>query len=437
MLGKNIINSPWVFSLGMFAMMIPGMAFSTYYMYFYVDHLGLPIGLATLARTIYLIWDAVNGPLFGYFSDKTRTRIGRRRPWLFVAAPIKMVMFVALFSAPQTLSDTGLFTWFLVTLILYDTLSGILWVNYHALFPELYRGDKERAKVSAIQNGMQIVAVLIGTAVTPLIFAHFGYMRMALLFGAIFLLIMWTMVFLVRETSLSQPEALPFIAAFRTTLGNGPFWILNIANSFAQTVNGLLSAGIPFYAKYVLGISDQQMPLFLASVFLSVVPMVAVWYVLIKRLGSVRAWRLAFAMYGLSVLPLLFVQNLAQGMLAGVVVGFGMSGFLVTPGVVGARIIDLDALKTGRRREGVYMSVAGFIQRSSGFLSAVAFYVAGRLYGYESGTHPGPQADAAFRFLMGGVPLLLLVVSFVVSLVFRLPEAPPSGVSEDVETAES
>lgn len=432
--GSSVINSPWIFSLGMFAMMIPGMAFSTYYMYFYVDHLGLPIGLATLARTIYLMWDAVNGPLFGFFSDKTRTPWGRRRPWLMIAAPIKVIMFVLLFSAPQTLSDQGLFVWFLVTLILYDTLTGILWVNYHALFPELYRGDTQRAKVSAIQNGMQIVAVLIGTALTPLIFAHFGYMRMAMLFGAIFLLVMWTMVLFVRETQTVLPEALPFFVAFRTTFKNGPFWILNIANSFAQTVNGLLSAGIPFYAKYVLNIRDQEMPLFLASVFLSVVPMVAVWYVLIRRLGSVRAWQLAFVMYGLSVVPLLFVQHLSQGLLAGVLVGFGMSGFLVTPGVVGARIIDLDAQKTGRRREGVYMSVAGFIQRSSGFLAAVAFYVAGKWFGYESGTHPGPQADTAFRFLMGVVPLLLLSISFAVSLAFRLPEEPSDGAYSDAST---
>lgn len=139
-------------------------------------------------------------------------------------------------------------------------------------------------------------------------------------------------------------------------------------------------------------------------------------------------------MYGLSVVPLLFVHNLLQGLLAGVLVGFGMSGFLVTPGVVGARIIDLDAQKTGRRREGVYMSVAGFIQRSSGFLAAVAFFVAGRWFGYESGTHPGPQADVAFRFLMGVVPLFLLGLSFAVSLAFRLPEEPSHGVVDDTST---
>lgn len=61
------MNSPYTFALGMFAMMVPSQAFSSFYSYFYVEKLGLGIGLATLARTIFLIWDAVNNPLFGYW----------------------------------------------------------------------------------------------------------------------------------------------------------------------------------------------------------------------------------------------------------------------------------------------------------------------------------------------------------------------------------
>jgi len=53
-----------MYAFGMLAMMIPSQAFSTFYSYYYVDTLGLGLGLATLARTIYLIWDAVNQPLF-------------------------------------------------------------------------------------------------------------------------------------------------------------------------------------------------------------------------------------------------------------------------------------------------------------------------------------------------------------------------------------
>lgn len=162
------INSPYTFALGMFAMMVPSQAFSSFYSYFYVEKLGLGIGLATLARTIFLIWDAVNNPLFGYWSDRTDTRLGRRRPWVFGSIPLFMLAFVLVFSPPGGLSENGLFTWFLVTLIFYEAVATVLWVNYGALLPELFHGDRIRAKASAIQQGYQVVALLIGTALTQL-----------------------------------------------------------------------------------------------------------------------------------------------------------------------------------------------------------------------------------------------------------------------------
>ena len=142
---------------------------------FYVDTLGLGIGLASLARTVFLIWDAVNNPLMGYWSDRTKTRLGRRRPWVFGAIPLFMLTFVLVFSPPEGLSENGLFMWFLVALILYEAVATVLWVNYGALFPELFRGDRIRAKASAIQQGYQVVALLIGTALTPIIYDAMGF----------------------------------------------------------------------------------------------------------------------------------------------------------------------------------------------------------------------------------------------------------------------
>lgn len=88
-------------------MMVPSQAFSSYYSFFYVEKLGLGIGLATLARTIFLVWDAVNNPLFGHWSDRTHTRLGRRRPWVFGAMPLFMLTFIMVFSPPGGLSQNA------------------------------------------------------------------------------------------------------------------------------------------------------------------------------------------------------------------------------------------------------------------------------------------------------------------------------------------
>lgn len=410
------INSPYIFALGMFAMMVPSQAFSSFYSYFYVEKLGLGLGLATLARTIFLIWDAVNNPLFGYWSDRTNTRYGRRRPWVFGSIPLFMLAFVLVFSPPGGLSQNGLFTWFLVTLIFYEAVATVLWVNYGALLPELFRGDRIRAKASAIQQGYQVVALLIATAVTPIIYAAINFSNMAIVYAGIFGVFMLLCMLSVQEKKENAAvEPLKLIPAFRETIRNKKFWVFNISNSFAQTVNGLVSSMIPFYAKYVLHISEEQVSILLAAVFVSVIPLVFVWYWIIRKMDGVKAWRLSLLLYALSVIPLWFGYDLVSGVAAGIVVGFGLAGFLVTPAIVGGKIIDEDAEKTGLRREGIYTAVSGFITRSSGLISALAFFVVGMIFGYQDGDNPGSDPEATFRYLISVVPLCLLVISVAIS----------------------
>jgi len=422
---KKLLNSPMTYAFGMLAMMIPSQAFSAYYSYYYVDKLGLGLGLATLARTIFLIWDAVNQPLFGYWSDRTNTKYGRRRPWLFIAVPFFMLAFILVFSPPQHLSEMGLFTWFLIALIFYEAVATVIWVNYGALFPELFKGDRIRTKASAIQQGFQIVAILIGTALTPVLFKALGFGSMSIIYSIVFAVLMLVFLLNVKEDEeAAKAPQLKLKEAFKETFKNKPFWLVNLSNSFAQTVNGLLSATIPFYSKYVLKIPEEQNTILFAAVFVSVIPLVGVWYWLLRKMDPVKGWRWSFVVYGLSVIPLYFGSNLLTGIIAGIIVGFGLAGFLVSPPMVNSRIIDLDVLKTGSRREGIYTAVSGFIVRSSGLISAVAFLIVGIIFGYESGDKPGPDPESTFRYLISVVPLILLSISVVISLFVKIERRP-------------
>lgn len=415
------INSPWMYAFGMLAMMIPSHAFSTFYSYYYVDKLGLGLGLATLARTIFMIWDAVNQPLAGYFSDRTDTKYGRRKPWIYASIPLFMLAIVLVFSAPDGMGQIGLFTWFLISLLFFEAVATILWVNYGALFPELFRGGTLRKKASAIQQGYQIVGILIGSAVAPILFKALGFSNMSIIFGLMFVVLMiLCMRFTQEDAAHRDTPQMSLKESFASTLTNKPFWIFNISNSFAQTVNGLLASMIPFYAKYVLQIPEEMNTFLLASIFVSVIPLVSVWFWIIKRMDSVKAWRLSLLAYAVSVIPLWFGSSLLGGILAGIIVGFGLAGFLVTPPVVSSLIIDRDFEATGRRREGVYTAVSGFITRSSGLISALAFLIVGMIFGYESGDNPGDNPETTFRVLISVVPLLLLLISYILSYFVKL-----------------
>ncbi|CDN42512.1 hypothetical protein BN871_BK_00350 [Paenibacillus sp. P22] len=219
MMSSKRVNSTFMYALGMFAIMVPSQAFTSFYSYYYVEKLGLGIGLATLARSVYLVWDAVNQPLLGYWSDRTRSPRGRRKPWLYGGLPAFAILFVLMFSVPPGLSGASaageLFWWFLIVLILFESASSVLWVNYGSLLPELFAGAALRAKASAVQQSFQMLAILIGTAATPLLFKAVGFSGMSVAYAALFLLCMLVFLKHLQESPRSpRPVSAAAAASF-------------------------------------------------------------------------------------------------------------------------------------------------------------------------------------------------------------------------------
>ncbi len=122
---------------------------------------------------------------------------------------------------------------------------------------------------------------------------------------------------------------------------------------------------------------------------------------------------------GLSIIPLALAYDLKSGIIAGMILGLGYCSVLVAGEVVTSEIIDMDAKKTGARREGIYLSVYGFIIRISGVLQGAAFALIGLLFGYKNGDNPGSNPGLAFKFLIVGLPLIALSIAFVIGLRYK------------------
>ncbi len=422
---NRFINSSLAYALGAFALIVPGQAFQAFYSYFYVDKLGMAIGLFTLGRTIFTIWDAVNDPLAGMLSDRTRTRLGRRKPWLLIAAIPFSIAFFLVFAIPQGIkqNQTSLFVWFFVFLVVYETFSSIGWVNYNALLPELFLSVRKRANASAVSQAFLIGGVAVATIGGPILYDKFGYATMAGAFAILFLAVLIPFTFSFKENSDFQKEKpLSFKGAYLTTLKNRELWTFYIPNALVTAVETTLSAQIPFYAKYCLKLPDHQVALLMGAIFISIIPFVPIWSAIIKKIGAKNAWKVSFGVFALAVIPLYFAHNLIGGIAAGIAAGFGLSGWRVTPPVLNAEIIDRDALRCGQRREAMYGSIGGFLQRLSNLFLTFAFLLTSVFYGYQSGENPGSNPDAAFRFLMSVLPFILLLGAFLLTFLFK--EAP-------------
>ena len=429
-MARSAVNSPSAYGLGYLAIMLLSTAFSLFYSFYYIDTLGLGVGLYALARSIYVVWDAAVQPISGYLSDRTRTRWGRRKPWIVAGIPLYALFFVLLYSVPGGIEGWGLFFWFLAFQLAFETAMAIMSVNYLSLFPELYPDPKRRARVSVIQQAFYIVALIVGTALTPLLYDTVGFSGMALIYALVFVVLMAVSIVLVREDpAASVEEPLRVREAFAVTLSNGPYWIFNVSYLLSASVLGLVSATIAFYAKYVLGIEGGAVAILMVTTFASVIPMAVAWYWVVRWLGPLTSYKVSIAVFALSVIPMFFARELTTGLVAGVCLAVGLAGHFVIPLLVQAQIIDVDAAATGRRREGMYLSVGNVLARASALVTALAFWIVGSVFGYVSGEQPGPRPADTFLFLTTTVPLVLLVLSFAVAMFLRRRhvEVPPGA----------
>lgn len=416
-------TKPFNYAVGMFGTSIPINMLKTYAAIYYVDKLGMTTKQFALMLLIYTFIDAIDNPVYGFLSDRTRSRWGRRRPWLTIGTPLLILCFIAFYSPPAFLAGNSLVAYCMLFYMLTGTLDSVINANYAALFPELFRDDSSRANTNALRQAFQLVAMIISIALTPLVTSKLGYGLTAVLYGILGGVVILYMTFSCRERDPEPEEKKPELwQAIRDLLTNKKFWVAGLANAFYSAAMSLVLASMPFFAKYTLAISDNQTTFLFAAVLLIAIGCVAVWAWLIRKYSLVPVWRAALITLAAAFIPLYFASSLVTGIVFSALVGFGFAGVITTMDLIGARIMDEDTQKYNLRREGIIANAMGFMNRLNGLFTSVAFYLVSVLFHFESGLKPGDQPDQAARFLLTVFPLILMIISFVFSFFINFNE---------------
>ena len=402
------------YAIGMFGTSIPINMLKTFAFTFYVLGLGVTTQQWAAMLLIYTFIDALDNPVYGFLSDRTRSRWGRRRPWLTIGTPLLILCFIAFYNIPAFLSSNSIFAYGMLFYILTGTLDSVINANYAALFPELFRDDASRAKTNALRQAFQLVAMIISIALTPMVTEALGYGLTSILYGILGGMVILYMTFTCREKE--PEEAKPGLwKALKDLLTNGKFWIAGLANAFYSAAMSLVLASVAFYVEYALGLSSGQSTFLLAAVLVIAIAGVAVWAWLVRKFSLIPIWRAALAVLAITFVPLYFAPNLATAIVFSAFVGLGFAGVITTMDLIGAKIMDEDTQKHGLRREGIISNALGFMNRLNGLFTSVAYLLVSKIYLFESGDNPGPRPDAAARFLMTIVPPVLMVISFAFS----------------------
>lgn len=424
------------YAVGMFGTSIPINMLKTYAAFYYVDGLGLSSVHISLILTVYAFIDAIDNPVYGFLSDRTRTRWGRRRPWLMIGTPLMVLSFIAFYSTPAFLSGNSLLAYAMLFYILTGTLDSVINANYGALFPELFRTDEHRAITNAMRQAFQLVAMIISIALTPVVTDAIGFQMTAILYGILGGVVILYMTVTSREVQVQVEERKPQLwDSIKSLLVNRKFWIAGLANAFYSAAMALVLASMPFFVKYTLNIPNSQSTILFASVLLIAIGCVAIWARLVRKFSLIPVWRAALVTLAVAFIPLYFASSLITAIFASALVGFGFAGVITTMDLIGAKIMDEDTQKHNLRREGIISSAMGFMNRLNGLFTGFAFYLVFQIFGFESGNNPGPEPHNAARFLLTVFPLILMVISFAFSFfinfdktakVAAVPEAEPS-----------
>ncbi len=425
-------NSPIAYGLGSLGLDALGTVFTGFYMFYYIDKLGLAAAMAAIINVIYAIWDAVNDPLAGFLSDNTRTRWGRRKPWLLTALPFYVGILVLVYAVPKPFRQGNALFWYaLVIFFLFEAAYTIMWVNYSALFPELFQGIRERARASSYYQALSMLGELVGFSIPPFIYAQFGFVPMAIGFAGIAGIVL--LLAIMRNTedpNVFKAPPLDLKGAFWEVLKDRPYLMFTLAVTFLMFVTGAYTLATPFWVKYTLRASAQVTSLIFATVFIAAILSTTIWGRLIRVLGIKRTWLWTVGVMAAGEIIIGIASTPVVGAIGAAVAGTSMGGINVCREIIMANFVDQNLKRTGHRREGIYYSLKRVIGKLSKMVEALALVVLSLFFGYISGENPGPQPGNAFRFLISVFPIVFTILAWLIASRISFenqPSSPDSG----------
>jgi GPH family glycoside/pentoside/hexuronide:cation symporter len=387
------------------------------------DTAGLSAGLAGIALMIGKAWDAVTDPVMGYISDRTRSRWGRRRPYLlFGALPMLLSMWF-FFSAPSFSGQAALTLWALLALIFLNTAATVINIPYSSLTPELSSDYHERSTLNGYRFGCAVLGTIIGAAVVqPLVglFAgpRLGWSMTGLILGTLMALTTLLTFAGTREKAHAAADypTEGFFATYREVFRNGPY--VRLLLTYALHIMGItfLQSILPYYTEYLYGRPDLTTPA-LGILLLSAMAFIPVSVLVSRKIGKKRTYRICFAIISSACLAVFFFGQaggigafLALMGYAGIGVGFSY----VAPYAMIPDAIDYGTAKAGGdRKEGAYYGIWTFVSKLG---TALSVFVSGgilALGGYQANMEQGRGAITAIRLLTGPVPALILIGAMV------------------------
>jgi len=388
--------------------------FSLLFMNFLVLVEGLPVVATTIIIFIGKLWDAVTDPIAGRISDKTRSRFGRRRLFFLIGIIPVYLSFVMLFFSFNIQNVTAKIIYYTFSYMFFGTAFTIVMVPYNAILADMTSDYNERTSFTTVRMVISGCASLL-CAVIPSIIIKLagsdqigagqkpGYLVMGLIFGAVFAL-SWLITFLgTREKeNLPEPEKIT-LKSWLSLFSNRAYRnFLGIFLSFQIAVDLVLALFI-FYIDLVV-LQYKNYELVVGLLLTCSMLLISVMGAIAKRKGKAFPLYIGIPVWMLSTLAFIWLNPLlSPGVLTivlcvlAVLIAVGNSAGQLSTWAMLTDIFDIDEIRTGTRREGVYSGMTTFLRK---FASGVAVLLMGfglQALGFDQNAYSVAKAETGME----------------------------------------
>jgi GPH family glycoside/pentoside/hexuronide:cation symporter len=401
-----------------------------YYLLFLTDVVGLRPALAGLAMMVAKQWDWINDPLIGHLSDRTRTRWGRRRPFLLFGFVPFALAFALMWWKPPLQNQGGLAAYYTAVYALYDTAATFVYMPYFALTPELTTDYDERTSLTTYRMAFSILGSLVAFTVPWMIVRSFRPENAAriLLNGVLFAVISALPLLLTfagtREKKEFQTASRPSLRqSLRAALRNRPF-VLGIA-VFLLTwlATNIVQAVLLYFIRYWLHLEAQSDTIF-AVIFITALVVLPLWELISRRTDKRRAYAIGIAFWAVVQIVLVSLgptTRFSVILVLSTLAGIGVAAAHVLPWAMIPDAVEWDELQTGQRHEGMFYSLVMLIQKAATGLALFLLGLALDWSGYVANADQQPiSAVTAIRVFTGPVPAVLLCAGIAFAALYPL-----------------
>ena len=403
---------------------------AAYFLFFLTNVVGIRPAVAGIAILIGRSWDYINDPIIGHISDRTRSRWGRRRPFLLFGALPFALGFTMMWFKPPWDNLIALTTYYAVAYVIFDTAATFVYMPYYALTPELTEDYDERTSLTSYRMFYSIFGSLLALTIPLMIVGSFipENAGKVLLMGAIFGLISALPLLLVFATTREKQEFIEqiqptFKDSLKATFKNKPFVFGAGIYLITWVSFDILLTVLLFFIKFVMG-READSDLIMAVIFIVAIFALPFWEWTSRKLNKRLAYAAGIAFWAV-VQVVLITMNASSPLtlilfLCGLA-GIGVSAAHILPWSIIPDAIEWDEYQTGERHEGMFYSLVTLMQKiaSSIAIPLTAIFLDLTHYVPNSATQPA-SALLGIRILVGPIPAVLLIIGIIFALKYPL-----------------